>query len=151
MNPWEIHPLLVHFPIALLLAATALDVLAIGQRRSDFAWAAAGLLIAGEVSALGTIAAGFLAYFTVPTHSEEAHVRMLIHPVLAGAATLVYALVAVPRWRRRKAIPSRTNIMFSLVAAGLLIASGALGGYLVFHDGVGVEPESRAIDHTHTH
>ncbi|MEO8182413.1 MAG: DUF2231 domain-containing protein [Deltaproteobacteria bacterium] len=149
MNPWEIHPALVHFPIALLLSATLVDVVAAWRKREGLAKVGLGLLVAGEVSALVAASAGVLAYFTVPTHTEEAHVRMLIHPALAASALVLYAIVAVRRRRNWAAIPGKGLVGLSLVAAASLVAAGALGGYLVFHDGVGVT--QRAVQDTHHH
>lgn len=41
MNLWEIHPMLVHFPIAFLLAAAALDLPALRWPRESVAQAGA--------------------------------------------------------------------------------------------------------------
>jgi uncharacterized membrane protein len=155
MNLWELHPALVHFPIAFLLASTALDVVAVHRRQVDLAKAALGLLVAGELSAIVAAGAGALAYFTVPTHSEQAHVRMLIHPLLAVGSVVVYALHARSRLKHKGEIASRSSMGLSLFAAALMVTAGALGGYLVYHDAVGVSVEHIGVpgghEHGHTH
>lgn len=151
MNTWELHPAVVHFAIAWLLAATALDVMAASRQRQDLARFGLGLLLAGEVAAVVAAAAGLLAYFTVPTHTEQAHVRMLIHPLVAGSAAMLFGIIALLRWKRRDAVPSRVLAGASLVAAGLLIAGATLGGQLVFHDGVGVARDRQSLEPAHEH
>jgi uncharacterized membrane protein len=56
----RLHPLLVHFPIALILSATAAELVAIATRRP--VWQALGFIQtrAGAVGAAGTAAAGWL-------------------------------------------------------------------------------------------
>jgi uncharacterized membrane protein len=149
MNPWEIHPALVHFPIALLLAATFLDIVAARRGNAGLAKVGLGLVVAGASSALVAAASGLLAYFTVPSHTEGAHIRMLIHPALAVTAVALYAIVGVRRRRNWLAIPGKGLIVLSVVAAAFLVAAGTLGGYLVFQDGVGVN--RRAVQDAHHH
>lgn len=150
MKTWELHPALVHFPIALLLSATALEAAAVLRRRERWGQAAYGLLIAGVLSALLAAAAGLLAYLTVPAHGEGAHRRMLLHPVLAGGAVLLYVVVAALRRNRRGEVPRAGHLALSLLAAGLLIAAGAVGGHLVYRDGLGVQTGAGEA-HGHTH
>lgn len=152
MNPWDFHPALVHFPIAFLLAATTLDVVGFVQVRNDPTRSATSLalarlslclLVAGVLSSLVAASAGILAYFTVPPHSQETQVRMLVHVLFAVSATLVYAVLLLRR-RRGPALLAGSEVGFSVVGAALLGAAGALGGYLVYHDGVAV-PEARGM------
>jgi len=138
MTPWEIHPMLVHFPLALLLAATTLDVVSAWKRREDLARVGYGLLVTGILCALVAAAAGLLAYFTVRVFSEQARVRMLLHPFTAVGAVLLYAIEALLRRKRRHTVPRRGDVVLSIAAALLLGPAGALGGYLVYRDGVGV-------------
>lgn len=152
MKAWELHPALVHFPIALLLSATALEAAAVLRKRERLGPAAYALLLAGVLSALPAAAAGLIAYFTLPGHSEGAHRRMLIHPALAGGAVLLYAIVAALRRNRRAEVPRAGHLVISLLAAGLLIATATLGGHLVYRDGLGVQPRAgEGHGHTHTH
>src|SRR5262249_3882476 len=102
MHPWELHPALIHFPIAFLLAGSLIDLVARTRPRESLTRVASGLLIAGVVSGVVAAAAGAISYFTVPAHTEAAHEQMDAHFVLASAALVLFALVAIARWRRRK-------------------------------------------------
>jgi uncharacterized membrane protein len=75
--PWEIHPALVHFPIALLLCGVALDLYAWWRQRADWERIATGLLVAGVLAGVVAALSGFLAWWTIPSsHTEEAHILM---------------------------------------------------------------------------
>jgi len=139
MTWWEIHPALVHIPLTLLLAATVLDVVAFVRRRESLVRLAAAVLVAGIIAALVAASAGLLAYFTVPPHTERAHVRILLHAVTAAGAAVLYGVVLVLHARPRAQTRPRLRMGVSLAAAAVLTAAGALGGYLVYHDGVGVK------------
>jgi uncharacterized membrane protein len=142
MKLWEVHPAIVHFPLAFLLAGTALDAIALKKRRESLTRTAAGLYVAGVVSALPAIAAGVAAWLTFP-HSEAVHTLMYWHPALAIAAVLLFAWVARMRWRNRTHVARPFQSILSLVASMALIAAGYLGGVIVYR---GFEADS---EHEH--
>jgi uncharacterized membrane protein len=139
MRPWEIHPMLVAFPIALLVAGAVVDVYGALRRRAALASVAKGLLAAGFVTGLLAMAAGWLAFFTVPAHTERAHELMLWHAGL-GALGLVLAGFAL-FLRRGPAPPPPSSRALTVLAAILVVVGGHLGGYLVFRGAAGVDPE----------
>ncbi len=137
MRPWEIHPALVHFPIAFLLAAVALDLYALRRPKEILGRMAAGLYVAGVASGLLAGAAGVLAWFTFP-HDDAFHALMYWHPGLALASLAVFAVVAVKRWKGRAQPAPRRLGMLGVLGAVLLLVAGALGGHLVYHGAAGV-------------
>ena len=139
MEVWEVHPALVHYPIALLLASVALDLYAWG-RREALASIATGLMLAGVLAAAVAALAGVVAFFTVPpSHTDEAHNLVLWHIGAAVAMMIVFGVALALRWRARTAPPSIASRALGLVAAVTLIVAAALGGRLVYHGGMGVE------------
>jgi uncharacterized membrane protein len=140
MRPWELHPALVHFPIAFILGAVALDLYAWLRFRVDLAAIATGLLVAGVASALVAAAAGVLAFFTVPAHTHDAHGLMYWHLGINVVAVGLLAVVARYRWTARHWEPSGT--LRALGIAGALILSGGsyLGGEIVYKGGAGIDP-----------
>lgn len=138
MTPWEIHPALVHFPIAFLLGAVAVDLYARLKPGESLTRVAAGLYVAGTAGGVPAILAGLVAFFTVPHAGGRAHDLMYWHPGVSAASLGLFAAVAVRRWRLRSA-PARTGaFVLALLASALLAAGGFLGGYMVYHLGVGV-------------
>ncbi len=141
MEPWEIHPSIVHFPIALLLSAVALDIYARARGSAGAGRAAVGLFVAGVLTGLVTGLAGVLAFYTAPSaHTEAAHDRVIWHLGLALASVVLFAVVAFVRWRGRRELPSTGALLAGVVAALLLTAAGYLGGHIVYHGGMGIDP-----------
>lgn len=158
MNVWEIHPALVHFPIAFLLAAVVLDLFAVSPEQERRARVVDGLLVAGVLTALVTAVAGLVAYYTVPAHTERAHTLMLWHLWLNVTTVVLFAAVALVRWRRMGPAPAWSHVV-GWVATIILVVSAYLGGQIVYHGGAGVDPnlltqevrEGHSHSHGHSH
>lgn len=140
MNIWELHPAFVHFPLAFLFSSTLLEFVARSRRKEGLSRVAVGLLAAGVISAPIAALGGLVAFFTAPVPTDEAHVRMIIHGVLAALATAAYALTLALRWKNQGEPASKGALSLSVLGALLFGATGAVGGYLVYQDGVGMEP-----------
>jgi len=152
MKAWELHPALAHFPVALLFTAFAADLWTARRPSETRSRTAAGLYVAGVLSALPTAAAGVLAWYTAP-HSGAVHALMVWHPLVAIASVILFGILAVKRWRSRTLPPTSTQQLLALAAALLLGVAGSLGGYLVFRGGVGVstcgDPSAERDQHPH--
>jgi uncharacterized membrane protein len=127
----KLHPLVLHFPIGLVLAAAVAELLAILTRRES--WRALGVANAraGAAFAVVTAIAGWAltsAPFIEPSRLLEWHRWVGV----AGATTAIGAAVASTRLRTR----SRHWLIFyqaGLFAAAALIGlAGHLGGTLVW-------------------
>jgi uncharacterized membrane protein len=141
MHPWELHPVLIHFPIAFLLGGLLIDLVARFRPRESLTRVASGLLIAGVLSGIAAALAGVISYFTVPAHTEAAHEQMDMHLVLASAALVLFAGVAIVRWRRRTQPASAAALSTGLMGAALLIGAAFLGGRIVYEGGAGIDPQ----------
>jgi uncharacterized membrane protein len=153
--PWPgwdgLHPLVIHFPIGLLLVAPLFVLLAIVFRRhaSTLAVAAWVLLALGTVSTFVAVstgqAAGELADHTaainavIEKHEELAETTRLVFSVL----TVLYgAVLLAPRFLaafRRPALVTAVNSVFLVLLLGgsLMVANTAhQGGVLVHQLGV---------------
>src|SRR5262245_63999057 len=128
MHPWELHPALIHFPIAFLLGGLLVDLVARIRPRAALTRAATGLLLAGVLSGIAAAAAGVVSYFTVPAHTEASHEQMETHLVLGGAALALFALVAIARWRRRRQPASAAVLSGEILGSALLVTAAFLGG-----------------------
>jgi uncharacterized membrane protein len=152
MEPWEIHPSLVHFPIAFLIAGLCMDLYARARHSLSAGHVATGLYVAGVGAGLVTGLAGLLAFYTVPAaHTEQAHDQLFWHLGLALTSVVLFAGVAWVRWRGWQELPSVGALVVSVVAIGLLSAAGYLGGHIVYHGAMGIEPDLLSPQLSHHH
>lgn len=136
-----IHPLMVHFPIALLFTSVFFDLLGIMTENKSFRQTAFWLLILGLFG--GIIAAGFGAW------SEEAveaagvpEAAVDRHETFAVITLIVFGILLIFRWwiKDRWAVQARV-IYLSVAMLGLLLlgTTGFYGGELVYRYGAGVK------------
>lgn len=149
MDIATLHPLVIHFPIALLISALAFDLVGVLWRREAFSSAAYYALLIGALGAVAAVLTG--------NQAEEAAERLAgIEPVLElhqklGQVTMWAALAAVAlRWYliRRQPLAQRLRVLLlgiSLALAVLVGVGGYYGGQLVYEFGAGVAPVMRSL------
>ena len=144
MRVWELHPAVVHFPIAFLLGGVVLDLFGL---HSEAAVAAATyLLLAGLATAAVVAATGVVAYYTVPgNHTEQAHQRIYRHIGAMVAAFVMFGVVCLVRWQHPSVVsPAIRGV--GIAAAAILLFGGYVGGKLVYQGGLGIEPTTLKPD-----
>jgi uncharacterized membrane protein len=140
----NLHPLVIHFPIAWWIAAVVVDLVALALPRAAWADTVASCLYpAGAVSAIAAYLSGRQAAGTVLV-SGMALPIVQQHENWALATTIAFAIVTLVRlWARfRRPQPQRV-IRTALVGAALvalmfLFQTGERGARLVYEGGVGV-------------
>lgn len=138
----NIHPLLVHFPIVLLILFFFVDTL--GGLFSKPAWRqfATPILYIGTLSAVLTLIAGLQAAYSMP-HNSTTHAIMLRHQALGISVTVLALLLSLHRvFVSAKFMYTKTYGYFALSGLlVLLLTLGAdLGGLMVYQYGVAVTP-----------
>jgi uncharacterized membrane protein len=138
------HPLVVHFPLALILIATPL-LLAARLLRSDARASTAATvgtwnLCLGALAALFALATGLGAVLDLDVNAA-ARQAISLHMKWAMFSTLALVLLAV--WRGAGTAPgSRPSWVFMIVllaATAALAVTGYRGGQNVYEFGVGVK------------
>jgi uncharacterized membrane protein len=127
-----IHPLVVHFPVALWLTSLLFDIIA--WRRDDMAHrrTAYWLIGLGLATAVVSIAVGWmdLIAYERGTGVDPKFVRRhWIHSVPAYLATVLYLVGFLWRWRTANR-RSGAILILAIVAAIVIAATGFLGGQL---------------------
>jgi uncharacterized membrane protein len=151
----NIHPLLVHFPIALLISFWMVDLIGSILKKPQRRYFASGLLYLGTLSTLVTVMTGFIAANSV-AHDGEVHTLMERHKLL-GLSVLTLAII-LSGWRilAHEQLKEGANVCYLVLSAGLfsLILLGAdIGGLMVYKYGVsvGATTENTTQVHSHNH
>ncbi len=135
----SLHPLVVHFPIALLLTALLLDGMALGLTRPALHRVALWNLTLGTLGASVAVLTGLQAE-EVAKHSFEIWRIMELHERL-GITTLIFGIMVTSwRWWKRDQLSHRARVltMAGMVLIASSISFGAyLGGRMVYEFGVG--------------
>lgn len=146
----NLHPLVVHFPIALLVSFWLAAALALPFRSQGLYQAASWMLYFGTTAAAVAVAVGFQAAETVD-HSEEVHAILERHETLGLSVLGLSVFLSAVRWlngRWKLRGVSVLELVAGLVLVGALSAGADLGGLMVYGHAVGVRttcPESETV------
>ena len=130
----NLHPLIVHYPIAFLTSATAVYLAAAIVRRERWAWLGLWLLALGALGATAAVWTGLRAGGSVmiaPSVREnilELHKRLMIIAWALSLLSLVWGVAGRP-------LPRRGGIVFLallLVMSGVLARGADYGGWMVY-------------------
>ncbi|MEQ1625774.1 MAG: DUF2231 domain-containing protein [Nitrospira sp.] len=137
---FPLHPILVHFPIALLFVSVFFDLLGTSLSRESFREGALWLLGLGLTGGIAAAIAGRMA----EDAAEKAGIAEALietHETWAHITLVIMAVLLLSRLLLRNRFSTRTFAAYLAVATvGLLtlIATGHTGGDLVYKHGAGV-------------
>lgn len=146
--PGSIHPLLLHFAVALLIAGPALDLVGLLLRREALLLAGRWNTLIGAGFLVLTVLSGLSAESGLGAHSAAGGSLLALHKGLGLLALAAWLPTAGWRALSKLALPLRfRTIYLSLAFAGaaLILAQTALGSALVYWHGVGLSTEARAV------
>ena len=147
----NIHPLFVHFPIALLLAAALFYLFAWIGGYESIKWSAFWSLILGTISAGAAVATGLyggpgvMISESVREHLLRHHMRIMIATSVLTGILAIWAIAARP-------MPLRGRIVFmlGLLAVIVLISIGAdIGSEMVYGYNAGGDACPQPIELNH--
>ena len=136
----NIHPVFVHFPIALLASAALFYLLGVLFKKDSLLQAGRWALYAGTLSAGLAIWTGLRAERTVE-HDAVVHEIIELHEKLAYVVAGLAVSLSAWTLAVKAAIPSKGKVVFiaALILLVVLIGQQAdLGGRMVFLHGAGV-------------
>ena len=139
MHP--IHPMVVHFPIALLLASLLFDLVSLRWRGAEFRGTSLSLLALGVLATVVALLTGHLAEDAaehsgkipkqaIETHEELAFAAFWVFAGLLGLKTLSYG-----GWMREQSL---LVLFLGVGGSVLLLVASYYGGELVYRYGAGV-------------
>lgn len=139
----NLHPIFVHFTVALLILSTALFVIAKilkGRFENKALLNAAYVnLWIGSLITIVTVAMGIYAYYTVQ-HDSPSHAAMTDHRNWAFITSAVFILpliLSIINYRKKEHY-NFSFIAILIVASGLLLTTAYKGGEVVYRYGIGV-------------
>jgi len=132
------HVVLIHFPIALFLAAVAFDFIALWTKRRGLADAAYYNLLGAAISTIPVLATGILAW-QYQLEGQKLKGILLLHLVLGCVSGLMIWLVWWVHFRARRRtvyLPSY-RLAVEVLAVAIVALTGHLGGFLSGVNGPG--------------
>jgi uncharacterized membrane protein len=144
----NIHPLLVHFPIAFLSAFFALDLVGTLAKKTQWRIAASWLLYFGTVATVFTVISGFMAADSV-AHGDNVHDLMERLEQIGIVVLIIAVLLSIWRIASGGLIRGAANGFFltlTVLLCGLMVWGSDLGGLMVYKYGVGVEAVKQPED-----
>jgi uncharacterized membrane protein len=132
------HVVLIHFPIALLTAAVAFDLIAQRTKRYGMAEAAYCNLLVAAISTVPALVTGVLAW-QFQLEGQRVKGILLRHLVLGSLSSVMIWLVwwIHFRARRQKVAPPTYRMALEFLAVGLVALTAHLGGFLSGVNGLG--------------
>lgn len=154
----RLHAALNDLPAALLLVAALFELLALATRKESFRQVSFWTLIVGAIGGVAAVLSGLQAEAGID-HGDAVHRVMETHELLAFITLGIFGVLAVWRiWRERRmgTTERALALALSIGGAGVLIATAAYGGRLVFEHAAGIptevltsETEQRSEGHEH--
>ena len=144
----NIHPLLVHFPIAFLAGAALLYVLAWISRSDRLAFGAFVVLIAGTVSAGTAVGTGLYAEDgvmvsrSVREHLLDHHEDLMLTTLGLSVVLSIWALIGRPFPRRGRVF----FILLFLIMLGVMSVGADYGARMVYDYNAGGNACSQPIE-----
>jgi uncharacterized membrane protein len=147
----NIHPLIVHFPVAFLSAFAFFEFYGVVFKRPDLRRFASGLLYLGAVASIATVIAGLVAAEMVP-HGAVVHDIMEWHEYAGITVASVAVILAL--WRAFTGVAVTAmglalNFFLITIMSVVMIIGADLGGMMVYKHGVGVHDLQDQSQHQH--
>jgi uncharacterized membrane protein len=133
------HVALVHFPIALIVAGVAFDLLSLRKHNLALLRAAYYTVVFAAISALPTVATGLLAW-QLQFEGKTPRGNLKLHMSLALLSSVLIWLVCwlhVKEQRRTETSASRWRLAVEVLAVATTLLTGHVGGFVSGVNGPG--------------
>lgn len=138
MHP--IHPMVVHFPIALLTVSLLFDLISMRWKSASFRDAGLYTLLAGLLGAAAAVVTGAIAEETVED-SDIPEALLNIHETLGYATLALFIGLLGLRLLMRRGVVREIPALYvtlGFIGVVVLLVTGYYGGVLVYDFGAGV-------------
>lgn len=148
----SLHPMVVHFPIALLTSFLILDILSLILKSESLKTGATWMLYAGTIGTAIAVLAGFRAASAVG-HDEVVHAIMETHEHFGLALLLISVILSIWRILTRGKLKGTLHIIYLTLAIIMVVVmsfTADYGGLMVYTHGVGIKGMEKPDD-SHEH
>jgi uncharacterized membrane protein len=133
----ELHPALVHLPVALLPLAVGSDLIGAITGRPAFRTFGRRAIGLAALGAVGAVVTGLIAGEEVNVEGRERDMLMTHRNLNVTAMAVALAMAT---WRRKHDAPAPGYLLAGLAGIGVVSYTAYIGGQLVYVHGVGVDP-----------
>jgi len=149
---FNIHPVFVHFPIALFPTALLFYAIGVLGRKDRFLFAAQISLGLAFLSVIVTVITGLLALESFP-HNETIHNMMMTHQKVGYTILVFGGILFVWSFFKKEETPKLPKLFLALLAFTVLMVlqNGDLGGRMVFVEGAAVRNATPLMEENHHH
>jgi uncharacterized membrane protein len=133
-----IHPMLIPFPVGLLVTAVVFDIIYLITDRTGFTVAAAYAIAGGIIGGLLAAPFGWIDFFKIPADTRAKRIG-LMHGLINVVVLVLFAVSWLIRWNAGGWEPTPLALAFSFVAVVVAAVAAWLGGELVDRLGIGID------------
>lgn len=133
-----LHPLVVHFPIALLLTATVIEIVNLFLKKDYLGKTSTILFVVGVVTGIGAFLTGDPAEeFAERKWGEAIEATVELHETMALVSLIIFGVVAALKLFGQKLklnvqVIVVLAVLLGIVGSGTLAYTGHLGGKMVY-------------------
>jgi uncharacterized membrane protein len=138
-----IHPIMIVFPVGLLVTAAIFDGIYLLTDDAQFAAVAFWMIVSGTVGGLLAAIPGMIDWLAIPRGTRAARVGMW-HAVGNFLALGLYAGSAITRWLSEAYVPEAAALALSFVGLAIIMVTGWLGGELVHRLRISIDEGAHA-------
>lgn len=148
----NIHPVFVHFPIALFPTTLLFYFLGIVWKKGRWVFAGRMSLVLAFLSTALTVLTGELAKDSF-SHTDVIHHLMMTHEKIGIAALILGAILLFWSFFQRNGFPKARFLFLALLTLTTvaILQNADIGGRMVFVEGASVQAPSIHLHNTHDH
>lgn len=147
-----IHPILVHFAIALFFLSVLFDILGKLTKKEGFHSAAWFNLLFASLSVIATVIFGLIAEGRAP-HTDAGHELLETHETIGFIVLGIVLILTIWRIILKGKLPVKglaIYLIVSVLGVGLMFVGGYYGGEMVYTHGYGVKAATQSTEHIHS-
>ena len=137
----HLHPMIVHFPIALFVCALIFEILSLAFKKESFHHTAINLFVFAVLAAPFGVLTGLEE---AEEHHLVSHPVLNLHKVFAFSTMIFSALSLLFLWflKKKNSLSFRPIFLVCLIVTVSFVSIAAYnGGRLVYDYGIGIEDE----------